>query len=931
MPGDGGAWPETVDLSGEWNFALDPEDVGVEAAWYERALEGSISLPGTTDEAGVGDPATGRETHHLTRTRRYEGAAWYQRTVEVPERWLDKHVALVLERSRTTTVWVDDARVGTRRSLSTAHEYDLTDHVDAGTCRLTVRVDNDSPPVTFGGVQNSHQATAETQTNWNGILGDLSLRATDPMWIADARLRFGDAGGTATLELDVENRTGDRLAGHVRTWVSGPEETDPDPTPAEPDAAAGSADVAIDPGERSVTVDLDLDAGAHRWDEFDPGVDDLAVELRGTAAGEEVVHGTRVPLGRCLFERDGTQFSVNGRTTVLRGETNCCVFPETGYAPMDVDAWRDVFRTAKRYGLNHYRFHSWCPPEAAFDAADDLGVYLQPELPFWGTVFESDAARAFYYDEAEAILDAYADHPSFVLFSLGNELSGSREAARELVAHCREYDGDRNLYAAGANSFHGEPEQLEGDDVWVTMMTGGEYRPGALDAAERAAGLVRGSFSPHTLGHINSQPPATDRDYREAIADVDVPVVGHEIGQFQTYPDYDPIEKYDGVLEPRNLALFRDHLAAHGLAGRDGEFQAASGALAAACYREDVEAALRTPGFGGFQLLGLQDFPGQGTAPVGLVDAFMDDKGIVAVDEWRESCAPVVALARLPSRVWTAGETVPISVQVANYGPDAIPEATPYWTLSTADGERVAAGRAAPTTVPQGDLATVADAEVPTGDVDPPAHLVLEVGLEETDVSNTYDVWAYPDDRTAPTDDLVVRQTYDEETVARLRDGDTVLLLAPEGGWDGSLEGAFQPDYWSYGSDWKRGQAPPGTMGLLVDADHPALAAFPTDTHSDWQWWHVAKGSNPVVLDDLGGGYEPIVRAIDNPERNQNLGVVFEGTVGDGAFLACAADLRAIDDPAAEQLLVSLCEYVGSDAFDPERGFTERQMAKFFQ
>jgi len=923
---------ETIDLTGQWRFSLDPDDDGVESGWYEHSLGGSIALPGTTDDAGVGDPATGRETHHLTRTHRYEGAAWYQRTVEIPRDWRDKRVALVLERSRKTTLWVDDTEVGTQRSLSTAHEYDLTGHVDTGTNTLTVRVDNDSAPVTFGGVGRSHQVTAETQTNWNGILGDLRLRATDPVWIDDARVTFEGDEGTASVELDVGNRTGEQVTGRVRTRVSDGSDDDrgPGSDSSEPVAESVRSGVSIDPGESTFSVEHDLHEGDHRWDEFDPGVAELSVELRAATDGNEFAHATTLPFGRCAFERDGTQFSANGRTTFLRGTVDCCVFPETGYAPMDAESWRDYFDTIRNWGLNHVRFHSWCPPEAAFVAADELGVYLQPELPLWGDVAESDEAERFYYDEAEAILDAYAEHSSFVLFALGNELSGSERAARRLVSHCRDHD-DRLLYATASNGFHGEPKLVDGDDFWVTMMTGGEYDPGSLDAAARADGLVRGSFSPHTLGHINNEPPATDVDYSEAIADVDVPVVGHEIGQYQTYPAYDGIEKYTGVLEPRNLSVFRDHLEAHGLAGRDTEFQRASGKLAVECYREDVEAALRTADFGGFQLLGLQDFPGQGTAPVGILDAFMHEKGTVTSEAWRESCGPVVALARMPSRVWTAGTTISATLQIANYGPETMSEATPYWELRAADGEQVDAGRSAPTAIPQGSLTTVATAEIGTENADPPTRVVLEVGIEGSDVANTYDVWVVPDPVAAPTDDIAVLRTYDDETCARLRDGETVLLLAPEDGWARSLDGAFQPDYWSSGSEWKRGQAPPGTMGLSIDAEHPALAEFPTESHSDWQWWHVARQSNPVILDDTGGEYEPIVRAIDNPERNQNLGLVFEGTVGDGAFLACAADLGSIDDPAAEQLLYSLSAYAGSDSFDPGREFTERQMAKFFR
>ncbi|MFB6201680.1 MAG: sugar-binding domain-containing protein, partial [Halorhabdus sp.] len=317
----GGSATETIDLAGEWRFSTDTEETGVESNWAENSLEGAISLPGTTDEAGVGDPAAGRDTHHLTRTRRYEGTAWYQRTVEIPQDWRGRRVTLFLERSRKTTLWVDDTEIGTRHSLSTPHEYDLTGVVDPGAHTLTIRVDNGSPPVTFDGVQKSHQATVETQTNWNGILGDLRLRATDPVWIDDVRVTFGDDGTNATVELDVGNQTGEQVTGYIRTRVlpGSDDVCGSGSDSSEPPTESVHSDISIESGESSLCVELGLTGDEHRWDEFDPGADELIVELRAKTADGEFEHATAVPLGRCDFEVDGTQFSSNGRTTFLRG------------------------------------------------------------------------------------------------------------------------------------------------------------------------------------------------------------------------------------------------------------------------------------------------------------------------------------------------------------------------------------------------------------------------------------------------------------------------------------------------------------------------------------------------------------------------------------------------------------------------------------
>ena len=168
---------------------------------------------------------------------------------------------------------------------------------------------------------------------------------------------------------------------------------------------------------------------------------------------------------------------------------------------------------------------------------------------------------------------------------------------------------------------------------------------------------VRGSFATvdAPLGHVQIGPANTMTDYRRSIAGVRVPVIGHEVGQYTVFPDFREIAKYTGVLRARNLEIFREKLRAKGMLDQAEQFRQASGALAVLCYREDIEAALRTPGFGGFQLLDLQDFPGQGTALVGILDAFMDSKGLIEPKAWREFCSEVVPLVRMKKYAWTTG------------------------------------------------------------------------------------------------------------------------------------------------------------------------------------------------------------------------------------------------------------------------------------
>jgi hypothetical protein len=433
-----------------------------------------------------------------------------------------------------------------------------------------------------------------------------------------------------------------------------------------------------------------------------------------------------------------------------------------------------------------------------------------------------------------------------------------------------------------------------------------------------------------TNGHIEDDPPSTDHDYSDVVADVPVPVVSHEIGQFQVYPDFTELSKYDGALRPDNLAVARDHLEAHGLAGAAEEWSRASGQLALRCYREEIEAALRTPGFGGFQLLALQDFPGQGTALVGVLDSFMDSKGIVAPEAWRSFCSPTVPLVRMDTRTLTTDESLTGTVHLSHYGRDALDGVTAEWEL-TADGTVLDGGTTDPVDVSQGTVADLGRVDASVSDVDAPTRATLSVDVPGADASTAYDVWVFPTDAARPgaDDGVTVRRRFDAETRALLDEGEDVLLVPEHDAVAHSYAGRFQPSFWSYAL-FKR-NAPPGTMGPVFDADHPSLGAFPTADHGDWQWWHLLQNARAVSLDDAPDGYRPLVGMADNIDRNRKLGLVFETAVGEGNLLVSTVDLFACADrPSGRQFYATLAQYVRSDAFDPDPDLSEAVLTRLF-
>jgi len=927
----------TIPLAGTWKFRLDPENVGVAQRWFVREFEDTVQLPGTTDENHKGVKKDEQCIDRLSRVWYWKGPAWYQRRVTIPDAWKGKRITLLLERTKHTRVWVDQTFCGWEDTLSAPQVFDVTGAMTPGEHTLTVLVDNARLPP----VGPSHAVDERTQTNWNGIVGKMELRATAPVWLDDVQVYPDAEKKQAVVRVVVGNVTGKAASGQLTVGCKSYHVAKP--------ASFRTQLVEIQAPQRETSVEFIYEPGddVPLWDEFQPAMLRLDLHLQSTADGVSHRHERSVSFGIRRFATRRNQFTINGRPVFLRGKLDCCFFPLTGYPPTDKAGWLRVLSIAESYGINHYRFHSWCPPRAAFEAADELGMYLQPELPNKRSRFnapESEEAayhnidrldvkstetNASLYDyakrEGELIFKAYGNHPSFVMFTLGNEL-GRNQGMFDMVAYYREID-PRRLYAQGSNNMHWAPSLAEGDDFWVTCKTS-KTLP------------VRGAFfqGDYPNPHIEHASPSTIVDFSQSIAGVAVPVVSHENGSFQVSPDFREIPKYTGVTRAQNLEIFRERLREAGMLDQAHDFVRASGALSVICHREDIEASLRTPGFGGFQLLDLQGFPGQGTALVGMLNVFMESKGLITPEAWRRFCCETVPLLRMKKYTWTTDETFIGRVQIAHYGPADLPDARVTWTFTDHDGKEVATGAFEPVTIEQGKVFEVDMFALPLREMAAPQKLTITVAVQRTRYRNDYEIWVFPPkvDTSLPSGVMVTDRFTAAATQNHLGAGGKVLLLPKLDGLPHSIKGSFQTDFWCFpmfrrAAESRGIEVAPGTLGILCDPKAPALAEFPTEFHSNWQWWHLVKNSRPIILDDAPAGYRPIVQVIDNFERNHKLGLIFETRGGRGTMLVCAIDLLGHQDkPEARQLLHSLLRYLGSAAFAPEAELDAELLKKLF-
>jgi hypothetical protein len=907
------------------------EGGAAKGAFPEEEPNETVILPGTTDTNRKGVFNTSADlngdvkelTQKLQRRYEYTGKAVYAKTVRIPADWEDKCIVLLLERTRETRVWINGTYAGWRNALGTAQAFDVTGLIVPG-CENTIAIEVDNGNYSAGKwfsngesgdwITNSHMATGETATNWNGIIGKIQLIAESPVFIKSisvspqaferkARIRVAVGSsimtdGTVTVTFRGASRNHDEIR-------------DPDGI---------SVDFHANGPETFIEFDYFFGREAKLWSEFTPVLYRLSAGL--SAENGRIKSCRTISFGLRDFRigGKGKQFEINGLTTFLRGEANCNVFPVTGYCIMDKEGWTEFLLKLRAFGVNFLRFHSWCPPQAAFEAADELGMYMQPELYLFGFTgrdpFATYNTYAYMKEEGERILAAYANHPSFVMLSFGNEIAVKDVRKIDLYRHFQAIDPGR-LYTEGTCSFFWD--NAEGDRYI------GDYRT----AMATSVGTCREQF------YYEANPPSTEFNFGRSISEMKKPFISHEIGQYQIYPDYDEIAKYeDTVFRPVNFEYFRDLLERKGMLGQYKDFHKASGQWAAILYREEVEAALRTPQFAGYQLLSFQDFPGQQTALVGFYDSFMDLKNIVKPEEFRRWNSETVLLASMPKYVWTNAENFAAEIKAANYSAGPLNGVVPFWSLKDGKGCTLSSGMLERVDIPQGGLMLLGEINAPLGNVAISQKLTLEIGIGNTPIHTSYFIWAYPEetDLSVP-EGIYTARVYDEAAKKALAAGDRVLLL-PEPSrlnTEKSVSSKFMTDFWSKAFHYYD-KCDSYSLGLLIDPAHPALSGFPTDFHSNWQWYDLVKNSRSIILDGTEASFKPIVQTIDHPDRSFKLGNIFEAEVNGGRLLVCSFDLPALlkSRPEARQLYKSLLAYMDSDLFKPSQTLAEECLEALF-
>lgn len=879
-----------IDLSGQWQVKLDAE----KQETMPQAYPETMTLPGTTSAAELGMPNPAKETGCLTDAYRFEGAVWFIRTFTAGD-WTGEQTMLTLERTRKTTVYLDGRPIGHQESLCTPHRYFLPP-VHAGEHTLVIRVDNTDYP-TRGG----HLTSPDTQSNWNGITGEISLTVAHTL-LTDLTVRPDLRRGCL------------RVHGHII---------------GAPDGVAG----IVLPGQMEhllpyrggvLNGECPLKGNEAFWDEGHPEIHTISIDLDGDVY--ETTFGLRD------VRTVGRRLLINGRETFLRGKVDNLLYPKTGYTPTDVASWMTILGIAKEYGINHYRYHTACPPDAAFTAADLLGVYMAPELPFWGTVAEEgeegydERERDFLFQEGFRILREYGHHPSFLWLSLGNELWGSKDVLNRMMRAYREAD-DTKLYSSGANNYQFVPDVLDEENVFVGVRLGRERLiRGSYAMCDAPQGIVQttapesvsnydASIVPETLGQ-SGEAGKVQIQYGTGVKEVDaqsadalipdVPVISHEVGQYVFYPDFSEIPHYTGPLKPRNIEAMRENLERAGLYGEHEAFFRQTGHLAVDCYKREIETLLRSREVSGFQLLDLQDYTGQGTALVGVLNAMMENKGLISAEEWREFCAGTVVLGEFASFTGMMGEDIRFDVQISECDPE---KRHTRIRCTLMDGERELYACDVTPGARQGRLTDAVSVTFPAEcyrDAMQERITGLTVVLTlEDGTRNHYPIWLVP-----PIDIRITREGIEKDGrmvafVSAEEKADGAAIVVPSA--EGQLPAEYCTDFWCYPmfrsiSENMGKPVPVGTMGLSIDTASPLLKRFAQEDYTTPAWYAILQTAH---VQRLPADIHPAVQMIDNTERCARLGILYQQ---DGVWHLTARLWEKPDDPTVRALAWSLWE-----------------------
>lgn len=962
------------ELNGKWNYELDENDCGISEKWFERQLKkNGFIIPGTTAENNIGEPViieselSKESVKRLREEKKYTGAVWYQTNIKIEEEIERQEIIeLFLERVMwESKVFIDNFYIGKRDSLSTPHRYDLTDYLnDKMEHRLTICIDNRDIQK-IGPYPSAY--TDETQTIWNGIIGRVELQIYRVNPLEHVIIGIEKDKKRAVISFDYSENKLEHIRGLERNIkIPKMNKLEEDKkihqinrlekeaeiqqiNELEEDIKAGQTieieiliykkaqtifskeiiqsekiikeilqeNIILENivqkeniqknNQNRIKVSFQLKETILMWDEWNPILYDVEIKVKNKK-GKEIGFWKK-EIGFCQRSIKDGMLYINEKKTFLRGNIDCCMYPLTGYPPMEEKEWTRILTIIKEYGLNHVRFHSWCPPEAAFEAADKLGIYVQIEGPMWMDYWTEYAVGTYkeHYTylplEAKRIIENYSYHPSFCIFSNGNELNGDFNLLEVIIKELKKI----NPYLFYTLSTNWDRTISKEDDIYIAQSVDGIG--------------IRGQY------FLDNLVETGQLQYEQGILKRNIPVISHEVGQYSVYPNVNEIKKYKGVLKPVNLKAIKQDLSKKNLLKYIEKYVKVSGKLAKDLYKAELEAAFRTKKLAGIQLLGLQDFQGQSTATVGLLDVFYEEKGIITSEEFRTFCNETVILLNIEKYKYKTKENLICEVEIVHYGETVLKNQVLKFLIIDRKKNKIYETSIEIEKIQIGHNLVLQINESIFQSLQGRTQLQVIATIPELKIKNSWNLWVYEEKRKEEIEEIEKQEikrigkskiyytnVWNEEIKARLKKGETILLIVGPKYIRQIGKSTYFPVFWSPVHFLNE-----NPCGMYIDNKNPLFSAyFPCDEAASVEWKPILEHSVSINIDTLYN-FEPITMLIPNFYHNHKYSNMMEMKVGNGKLFLCSCDLEKIKSYslAASYLMEAIINYMDSAQFCP--------------
>lgn len=872
-----------IDLDGQWDFQLDPQNVGQSERWFDQQSQftNTIRVPGTWEAQGYGE-------HSGILRHQYAGAAWYRRNLAIPAEWNSKLVILHIGGAhRLTRLFVNGIDFGEHAGFNAPYSYDITRAVRFGQDNLiALRVENPTFDVQTSPdkqIPKLPVGMVDYIANWGGIYGDVAVEAQNHTHIESVLVTSDTDKHIAAFHIKLA--TDEVNSASVRISIPGAEPVTS--TVAEP--------------SKETALEVSLPDDAPLWSPDHPEL--LTATIQLLQHGIEIDSVTQ----RFGFRRISTRGNVlllNGKPLYLRAFGDDDVEVLNGFPPSSPDVCLKRMQLAKSFGFNAVRFHSMTPPECYFKAADQVGILIMAELPAAYTQFFF-AHRDFLRSELVNTLTAYRNHPSLLSLAFGNEFN-----LRWLPT-----DADRNTMMAALADFYKLAKQLA---------------PATLIMSNDGFDL-----RPTDMVSVSTAPPP------------DRPTVRHEFGGYLcSLPDPGLIDRFTGVMIPTWLEAKKQWIADNKLDSAYPQYLKNSIRLQQLGRKFQIERTRADHTVTGYDYWLLVDYPG-GTGEgdsweEGWFDYLWNPK--VSPEQGHELNSAVLPLidAGVDERTLWSSESRHIGVSISNYGDEGITNGVLSWTL-TANGDQLDGGEFHGVNVPLGSVEKVGQIVLRAPQDEHPQKLELTTTIKSRSTSNTnhWEFWVFPagkllvpsprqitvntewpelhrvypwlkesSGRSSP-DGLLITDKLDHIALAHLRSGGSVLLAMKQ-----------QPDAQGIAFFPASG----GAMGTLIP-DSAALGDFPNDGFADLQFEDLLNGASPLPVDGWPIQLTPILGVIrttsgflSKQKGLSHAAYIFEVQAHGGKLLVTSPGLwnhYDEDHPAAIYLFDRLLRYATSDRFAP--------------